>query len=388
MLRHTLAALLTLAPAPLLAQGTAPAPAAAPNYAEEASWLCRPGRQDACGAADLTATVVAASGRMTPQRFAAAKKPPVDCFYVYPTVSLDPTPNSDLSAGPEERSVAAQQAARLAETCRVFAPMYRQATITALRAAMTGQPNPSDGEMAYGDVRAAWRSYLARDNAGRGVVIVGHSQGARMLNRLLAEEIEGGAARDRLVGAYLIGFNVMVPAGKDVGGDFKATPLCREAGQTGCVVTYVTFRDEAPPPVGSRFGLAASGMRAGCTNPAALKGGRAPLKAILPARSTAASTSSQPPLPWVKGGAEVTSPFVKVPGLLSGTCTSNATHDYLAVRTEADPTDPRTDAIRGDVVIGNQVLGDWGLHLIDMHVAMGDIVDLIGAQGAAWGKRR
>src|SRR5436309_1540501 len=68
------------------------------DYGKAESWLCRPGRQDAC-AVDMTTTVVTADGRLTRETWAANLKAPVDCFYVYPTVSLDPTPNSDMNAG-------------------------------------------------------------------------------------------------------------------------------------------------------------------------------------------------------------------------------------------------------------------------------------------------
>ena len=44
-----------------------PAPAAPQtknDYSKAETWLCRPGRQDAC-AADLTTTIVAANGKLT-----------------------------------------------------------------------------------------------------------------------------------------------------------------------------------------------------------------------------------------------------------------------------------------------------------------------------------
>ncbi|MGK3844998.1 DUF3089 domain-containing protein, partial [Enterococcus faecium] len=75
------------------------------------------------------------------------------------------------------------------------------------------------------------------------------------LKQLIAEEIDGKPAQKLLISAMLMGTNVAVPAGKDVGGDFKAVPLCRKADQTGCLVSYVTFRRDAPPPETSRFGL-------------------------------------------------------------------------------------------------------------------------------------
>src|SRR5690242_11978446 len=77
-----------------LAQAQQTQPAQANNdYSKGENWLCRPGRQDAC-AVDLTTTVVAADGKLTEEKWTANPKAPIDCFYVYPTVSNDPTPNS------------------------------------------------------------------------------------------------------------------------------------------------------------------------------------------------------------------------------------------------------------------------------------------------------
>jgi hypothetical protein len=60
--------------------------------------------EDSC-AVDLSTTIVAANGKFKKESFKAARNPPIDCFYVYPTVSLDQTGNSDMTAGPEEHGV-------------------------------------------------------------------------------------------------------------------------------------------------------------------------------------------------------------------------------------------------------------------------------------------
>ena len=364
---------------------TAPVAAPKPDYADKATWLCLPGRADACSA-DQSATIVAANGSQTVEAFKPAADPKFDCFYVYPTVSLDPTPNSDMNAGLEERTVATFQAARFAKYCRVFAPLYRQVTITALQALLAGKAVNADRALAYADVKAAWAQYLARDNKGRGVVLIGHSQGSFVLKQLIAEEIDGKPAQKLLVSAMLIGANVGVPSGKDVGGDFKAVPLCRAAGQSGCVVSYVTFRETAPPPANSRFGVVPkAGWQAACTNPAALGGGKAVTDNYLPSKS---GFGAAPMGPWTSDGAPVTTPFVKVPGLLSASCKQDGKFSYLALAVNADPADPRTDTITGDVVVFGKVLPDWGLHLIDMPVAMGDLVELANTQAMAWQRRR
>ena len=120
------------------ASGPAPAADAKPNdYAADSSWLCRPGRKgDACDI-DLTTTVVAANGTLTRETWAADPKAPIDCFYVYPTISTDPGVNSDMTPDPAELNVVAQQFARFASKCRVFAPSYRQVTLAGLRTRMT-----------------------------------------------------------------------------------------------------------------------------------------------------------------------------------------------------------------------------------------------------------
>ena len=57
-------------------------------------------------------------GTTTREAFTANPSPPIDCFYVYPTVSMDPPPNSDMTAGNEERNVIRQQFARFRSQCR------------------------------------------------------------------------------------------------------------------------------------------------------------------------------------------------------------------------------------------------------------------------------
>jgi hypothetical protein len=355
----------------------------APDYANDASWLCRPGRADAC-AVDLGTTSVAADGKtLLVTARAPARDPAFDCFYVYPTVSTDRTGNSDMVADPAETNVARVQFAAFRNVCRPFAPLYRQVTLKALRDFMTGQATDADRMMAYRDVVAAWESYLARDNHGRGVILIGHSQGSGVIKALLANTIEGKPAAKQLIAAYVPGHNVLVPVGKDVGGDLKSTPLCRSDSQTGCVMAWVSFRDGATPPANSRFGRTdASGMSVACTNPAALSGGRGTAHPLLPSGPAIVDNTTQP-RPWARD-AKVTTPFVALPGLLSAECKSVDGANVLAIATNADPADPRIDDIGGDVVVGGQVFADWGLHLIDVNVVQGDMLVLAEKQGKAW----
>ncbi|MFD1192805.1 DUF3089 domain-containing protein [Phenylobacterium conjunctum] len=368
----------------LSAQAQAQAPADPPknDYGDKANWLCLPGRADAC-AADNTTTVIAADGKMTREAWTGDPKAPVDCFYVYPTVSNDPGVISDMVAGPEEISVVTSQLNRLGAKCRIFAPLYRQFTLTALRAAVAGGPAASAARpnTGYLDVVDAWNWYLAHENKSRGVVLIGHSQGSGVLTQLIAKEIDGKPAQKLLVSAILGGTSLPVDKGKDTG-TFKSIPTCKSAGQVGCVIAWASFRDTVPPPANTRFGRPRDlnpAMEAVCTNPAALAGGSAPLHAYL-----GTTTNGQDAAAWVKGGAKVETPFVSVPGLLTGACVSKNGFNYLEVHVNADPADPRTDDIKGDVVYGTQVAQDWGLHLIDMNLVMGDLVTVVGAETKTW----
>ena len=160
----------------LFVAGAAVAQTSAPknDYTKPETWLCRPGAQDAC-AVDLSASVITAQGQITRESFAPHSNPAIDCFYVYPTVSLDSGGNSDMVAGPEERNVIRAQFARFQSVCRPFAPLYRQFTLTALRANAAGKPIAADRMIGYNDVLDAWNHYLKNDNRGRGVVLIGHS---------------------------------------------------------------------------------------------------------------------------------------------------------------------------------------------------------------------
>lgn len=353
------------------------------DYGKGESWLCRPGRQDAC-AVDLTTTIVAANGKLTEEKWTANPNAPIDCFYVYPTVSNDTTANSDMNAGPEERNVIQHQFARFGSQCRVYAPLYRQVTLTALRASLSGKPMAMNMMLGYNDVLDAWNHYLANDNKGRGVVLIGHSQGSSVLMQLIKNEIDGKPIQDRIVSAMLLGMNVAVPKGKDVGGQFKKMPLCHSANQTGCVISYVTFRDNAPPPANTLFGrVPGEGMVAACTNPAALDGISGELHAYLGAARTAGSSSAEPK-PWVTPAQPIKTPFVSVPGLLTAECVQNENGSYLALKVHGNPKDPRTDDIAGDIVVAGQVQANWGLHLIDVNVAMGNLASIVGQQSKAY----
>lgn len=365
-------------------EGETPSGTADTDYAKAEHWLCRPGHNEICEM-NLDTTVVKSDGSLEVERFEAKSDPAFDCFYVYPTVSLDATGNSDLVPGQEEINVVRAQFARFASECRLFAPIYRQVTLTSLRASLSGMMSSADRTLGYRDVLAAWKHYLKNDNDGRGVVLIGHSQGSSVLLQLLKEQLDKEAVDDRLISALIIGMNTLVPKDKVVGGTLKHIPLCESDDQLGCIISYASFRESAPPPDSALFGTSTDpNLVAGCTNPAAIGGGSAELHAYLSAGGPGASSTPMPD--WVDGKT-IDTPFVSVPGLLSAECKFAKTGSYLSITVKGDDSDPRADDIVGDVVSNGQVSADWGLHLIDVHLAMGNLIDQVRTKAAAYANR-
>ncbi len=353
---------------------------AAANYALDRNWLCLPGRADPCSAAPPT-TALTPNGYGSSGASKPARNPPIDCFYVYPTVSSDAGLSSDLNPGREERLMAEAQFARFASVCRPFAPTYRQMTVASIAAYATGADVAAPARLAYADVAAAFGNFVRTRAKGRPYVLIGHSQGSLMLQLLIAREIETDPALLRAMKLAIIpGYNVLVPPGKLVGGTFKRTALCSRAGETGCVISWVSFRERNVPPVGAFFGYAdQAGMTVGCVNPA--RPG---------ARGWAAFdsywfTRSSLPVPggliaWSSAGAPPT-PYVRTEGLASGKCVNDGARGYLSIRTNADPGDKRTDRIGGEVGMLGMFLPGWGMHLADIALAQGDLVRAVEQAG-------
>jgi hypothetical protein len=377
--------------APALAQPGQLTSAGRPDYDQPANWLCRPDLKDNRCHVDLDATVIAPSGAMSLEKYVPAKAPKIDCFFVYPTVSKDPGWQSDLTPDEMEWNDVKLQFARFGKVCRQFAPMYRQGTLTALRAATTGVaptgPRPAPNVGGYNDVLDAWNWYLAHENKGRGVVLIGHSQGAGLIGRLLAQEIDGKPVQKQLVSAIVLGASIMVPPGKDVGGTLKSIPLCRSDGQVGCVITYVSFRDRVPPPASSRFGHSRDGLVAGCTNPAALGGGSGEPEPYFLTHGFLNGSGGNTQPDWTKPARPIHTPFVKTPGLVSTKCVSEGDFSYLAVHVNPNPHGRRTDELGGQVIRTTGVDPSWGLHLIDVDHSMGTLIKIVGKQAAAYAKR-
>jgi hypothetical protein len=283
-----------------------------------------------------------------------------------------------MIAGREEKLAAETQFARFASVCRPFAPIYRQMTLAAVAAYSAGANIDAAAALAYGDVLAAWRNYVRTRNSGRPFVLIGHSQGSLMLEQLIAREIETNPAiASRMKLAILPGFNVLVPQGKLLGGTFKKTPLCSRPDETGCIISWTSFREKNVPPEGAMFGYSDQpGMTVGCVNPA-LPGSREWVK--LDSYWFTRSTLPVPggPVQWSSEGQPST-PYVRTEGLVSAKCVNDGQRGFLSIRTNHSAGEKWTDRIGGEISVLGMFLPGWGMHLADMAEAQGDLVREVG----------
>ena len=346
-------------------------------------WLCLPGAPNNPCEGDLTTTVVSADGSTTTEAASVAKDPPIDCFYVYPTVSGQTTLNANLNIDPEEKAIAVAQAQRFSSVCKVYAPMYRQLTLSAINSAGSDLTALAAAQkLAYSDVLSAWQDYRAHYNNGRGVVLMGHSQGTGMLTQLIAKEIDPSPSERRLlVSALMIGGNVLVNKHWDAFGSFQNIPACHSDSQTGCVIAYNSFLEQ--PGADSNFGKPSAGPGATpgadysnletlCTNPASLSGGSGELQFY----------NSTQAFPGVIGSLLIktpaSTPWVSYPGLYSSHCETVNGVTWLQI--DVNPKIP------GD---GRPIVTEYdglGLHLYDYSLAMGNLIDIVQKQAQAYVK--
>jgi hypothetical protein len=360
---------------------TSTVPASGPRDRWGTVWLCRPRERNNPCLGNLTTTAVAASGARKVERATPATDPRVDCFYVYPTISSQPTINANLQVGLREDEVATAQASRFSQTCRIYAPVYRQITLAALE--HPARITRADALLAYRSVRAAFHDYLTHYNHGRGIVFIGHSQGATILTRLLKQEVDPQPSlRRRLVSALLLGGNVTVGTNRTTGGDFAHIPACTSGRQTGCVVAYSSFTTR--PPKNSQFGRTSSdagvsllaprrlapNLQIMCVNPTTFNGGAGRLEPYIPTLVLAFTGSTL-------GAA---TPWVSFSGGYTARCETSGNASWLQIAHTAGSADRRPLLTRFQQPI-------LGLHILDLNIALGNLVKLVTGQAASYRNR-
>ncbi len=203
----------------------------APDYAHADTWAAWPGR--ASGVDSVAPDLPDASVPDGAQ---------VDVFFIHPTTYLTGSePNAryneaGLTSSQIEHGVLRFQASVFNACCRIYAPHYRQATISAFLAFDDAQAMAAF-ELAYADVLRAFDYYLEHENHGHPFIIASHSQGSLHAMRLLQERIARQPLQHQLVVAYVVGY--------DIPEDIERTgvPICRSPTQTGCLVDWNTVKE-------------------------------------------------------------------------------------------------------------------------------------------------
>ena len=372
--------------AALFASGCAPLPAltvlpppqrpgyagySSSKYAEASRWLCRPDLPaDRCRI-DLSATEIHPDRSRSVVPHVAATAPKVDCFYVYPTVDLGLLPGNhdDFTDTDPMAKTTAAQAARLSEVCDVYVPLYRQVTLgTYLYGEEAREARLA---VAFSDVADAFAHYLGQYNHGRKIVLVGHSQGAEMVVRLLRRFFEQDPElRARLLVAMAIGGAFDVPHGRLAGGTLPTIALCSRPDEVGCVVAFRSYR--AGSEVSPNRRLAPQpGNDLGCVNPAAIDDGSA---------RRLFSRTYLPTSARLRGIDAITTPFVLYRGFYAGACVEGpGGYRYLAVSEAPGAGDSRQGPIDLEQLALNTSLGT---HILDMQFPQGDLIDLVAKRVA------
>lgn len=384
-------------PRALIAAASLAAAIATPAVAAEPPtlWACHPGETpNPCD--DSLTTTYLASTTLQPRKVARVETPPkdaarpVDCFYVYPTVVSSPRANAALSLTREVRTILQYQAARFSQVCNVYAPVYRQTTLLGLIEPALGERTPGQIsprlELAYRDVERAWEDYLAHDNDGRGVVLIGHSQGSGHLIKLIQDHVDDDPGlRSRLVSAILPGGNLSVLRGERAGGDFDHVPLCATATETGCAMAWSSFAYS--PPADTYFGTTDSQLRdagglpskpgteVACTNPAELSGDDGRFETLVRRETFPGligvslwamyyGLAPRAGTPWISPGERYT-----------GSCRHLRGDTHVLLVRSASPT---------TILPMQAPWPEWGLHLADVNLPLGNLIRIVRQQIAAY----
>ncbi len=383
------------------------------DYSDPNLWVCRPGTDsNPCYGdhGELDATELLPDGGRQIEKHQRASNPKFDCFYVYPTVYLTKNGSqTDLSDDSYVLDALMAQGARMSSLCEVYAPLYRQVEFTPGSTAASADagpttsvapPTPTDGgstdggaaatpdggaagllagpaaALALGDVRDAFKYYMAHFNKGRKFVLMGHSQGSGMLMGMMQQDVDTvPAVRSQMISAVLLGGGATIATGQTTGGTFMNIPTCSSPGETGCVVAYSSFDVESPPGSNTLFGRAGAGLQTDCTEPGALAGNDAGVYK----GSYFPVTIANPLLRPTGSTPDASTPFILYRDAFQGQCINQDGLSYLQITNLVQPGDPR--GVPPYVSTSAEAIG-FGLHLVDWNLPMDELISIVTQQAA------
>lgn len=200
------------------------------DYSLPKSWAAMP------GAKSYATAIPVGSGLSSLEESAK-----VDVFYIHPTTYYE---NNSVNAAIDDPKSAANtdsmlkvQAAAFNSVGRVFAPRYRQMALFLFGGSEDALQIPLN--IAYEDIRQAFRYYIENLNQGRPFIIAGHSQGSNHGQRLLIEEVVGKPPADRFVAAWIPG--LALPRSMLDSAAAGGVSACSTPQQIGCVALWETF---------------------------------------------------------------------------------------------------------------------------------------------------
>lgn len=200
------------------------------TYRNRTMWLARP---------DMHSS----PAQWTPPGQGPAINPKVAVFYIHPTSYLDRSrwnaPLDDKTANDRALLFLRGQATAFNGTGAVWAPRYRQATFGSF---LTTQADANRAlDLAYRDITASFDEFLREIGPDFPIILVGHSQGALHLARLLKEKVAGTPTARRIIAAYVVGW----PISRTTDLPLMGLPECSRADQAGCILSWQSFAEPA-----------------------------------------------------------------------------------------------------------------------------------------------
>ena len=182
----------------------------------------------------------------TPAGYTPEAKPKAAVFFIHPTSYIGRDHWNAALDDAETNARAAiflrGQASAFNAAGDIWSPRYRQATFGAFLTSVADSEQAL--QLAYGDVAAAFDSFLRQIGPKTPIILAGHSQGALHLTRLLRDRVATDPAlRRRIVAAYVVGW----PVSRTTDLPRLGLPECARADQAGCLLSWQSFAEPADP---------------------------------------------------------------------------------------------------------------------------------------------